>query len=133
MSLVCLGKMNLRTLKENKMRKKIKYLIDLERSLYPEVWKIKRNYININGEKPKRGENKYISDYDMLMMDDELDPYKVNINSEGLHIDTEDYTHISLTERHLDMLHGTLMEFKLEYLEDEKREKKELDKINNNE
>jgi len=115
------------------MRKKIKYLIDLERSLYPEVWKIKKNYFNINGEKPKRGENKYICYYDMLMMDDELDPYKVNINSEGLRIDTEDYTHISLTERHLDILHGTLMEFKLEYLEDIKREKKEWDKINNNE
>ena len=56
------------------MAKKIKYTIDLERYLYPEVWKIKRNYLNIDGEEPKPGENKYLSDYDMLMMDEELNP-----------------------------------------------------------
>ena len=115
------------------MAKKIKYTIDLERYLYPEVWKIKRNYLNIDGEEPKPGENKYLSDYDMLMMDEELDPYKVNINTEGLTINTENYTHITLTNRHLDMLYGTLDEFKHEYREDEKKEKKECDKINKNE
>ena len=48
-------------------------------------------------------------------------------------INTENYTHITLTNRHLDMLYCTLDEFKHEYREDEKKEKKEWDKINKNE
>jgi len=111
------------------MGKKIKYLIDLERSLYPDVWKIKKHYMNVDGEDPKPGEEKYLSYYEVLIMDEALDPFEVSIDSEGLKIDVDGYNNIDLTMRHIDFFKDALYDFDNEYEPSYKKWEKAQDKL----
>mgnify|MGYP000203382271 CR=1 FL=1 len=83
------------------MENKQKEELDLDKILYPQSYKIKKNYCQ---------EGDLLS-YDVQIVDEELDAYDVHISYEGMEINTKNYTHISLELWHLTYLHNLLLEF----------------------
>ena len=78
--------------------------LDLDMILYPQSYKIKKNYC----------EEGDLLSYDVQIVDEELDAYDVHISYDGMEINTDNYTHISLELWHLRYLYNLLLEFKKE-------------------
>lgn len=66
----------------------------LYRKIFPNSYKIKKKYIKELG----------LVSYDVQILDDEIDPYDVHISEDQIEINTENYTHITLTPSHLKYL-----------------------------
>lgn len=113
-------------------KKEITYL-DAEKAFIPEAWKIKKIYTNFDGDKPKKGEKKYLCHYETTIVDEEMDPFVVTINGNGMEIKTNRMEWISLSERQLDFLQDTLYDFEVEYAIESEKWKSDYDKIKNDE
>ena len=77
--------------------------MDLIDKLYPQAYKIKKRYYDFDF--------KDLKSFEFTIIDDELDPFYVYIDSEGIEIDTDKYKHISLSEFNLLYLLEKLEEF----------------------
>lgn len=84
--------------------------IDIDKILFPESYKIKKNYCEEFG----------LLSYEVQIVDEELDPYDVHINSDGMEINTDNYTHISLSSWHLEYLTDLMSEFEIETMRENK-------------
>ena len=72
--------------------------------MFPKAYKVRKNYY-------RDGEETFLGSYDFTIVDNELDPFDVHINAEGVEINTEKYTHISLDKDNLFYLLDKLMEY----------------------
>lgn len=77
---------------------------EVEMELYPKAWKLEPVYTNIHGNDPKGNEKKYISYFNLLIIDEEIDPVEIIIRLGDMEVKTEDYTHLTLNERQLDFM-----------------------------
>lgn len=75
-----------------------------EKALFPEAWKIKRHYWNIDCEEPKKGEKKYLSHITTQVLDEEMDPVNVTINNGSIEINTEGYDYLLFSERQFEFI-----------------------------
>jgi hypothetical protein len=66
----------------------------IEKLLFPDAYKIVKNYDNDN----------YLLSYSFLIVDDELDPYEVEVFYNEIQIKTDGYTFISLSASNLKFL-----------------------------
>ena len=78
--------------KENKLG-----IYGVDRLVFPNAYKVKRHYSKVDGKRA-------LLYYTVQIVDDELDPYDVEISYDEIRIHTKDYTHISLTRWHIDFL-----------------------------
>ena len=74
---------------------------------FPNAYKVKKSYY-------KDGDETYLGSYEFTIIDDELDPFDVYINSGGMEINTDKYTHISLDKNNLLFLLEKIDEFEEE-------------------
>lgn len=72
--------------------------------MFPKAYKIRKNYY-------RDGDKTYLGSYEFTIVDDELDPFDVHLNSDGMEINTKEYTHISLSKDHLWYLIEKIEEF----------------------
>jgi len=84
--------------------------MNIEKELFPECYKMKN-------------ENGFLN---TLIVDEEIDPFNVSYDGSGIEIDTKDYTHISLSAKHLIFLLDFIDWAEIEF-------EKEVDKERNNE
>jgi hypothetical protein len=75
-----------------------------EKALFPEAWKIKKHYCNIDCEEPKKGEKKYLSYISTQVIDEEMDPVNVKIHEGYMEVDTKDYAYVHFSERQFEFL-----------------------------
>lgn len=73
--------------------------------MFPKAYKVRKNY-------NRDGEEIFLASYEFTIVDNELDPFDVHINLEGVEINTKKYKHISLDENNLLYLLEKLEEFK---------------------
>lgn len=66
----------------------------VEKLLFPDAYKIVKNYDNDN----------YLLSYSFAIVDDELDPYEVEVFFNDIQIKTDEYTFISLSASNLKFL-----------------------------
>jgi hypothetical protein len=104
---------------------------ELEQFFEPKVFKLQREYAKERNKEPLY--------FTMKIIDDDLDPYEciLHFYEENIRINTEGYTHINLTVRHLKNLINAINEVKkierndVEYKEWEKKKenKKYIDEL----
>ena len=103
---------------------------EAEKSLHPTAWELKPSFANIHGNEVKENEKSYISYYNLLIIDEEVDPVEITIYHGHMEINTDEYTHISLSPRQLEFMTDAYNEAqeKLEASLDEWS--KDFDKLN---
>lgn len=102
---------------------------EAEKDLYPKAWKLEPVYINIDGNEAKGNEKKYISYFNLQIIDEEIDPVEIIIRLGDMELNTDDYTHLTLCERQLDFMSDAYHEAQTELEASHDEWSKDYDKL----
>ena len=83
---------------------------EAEKDIYPKAWKLHPEYTNIHGNEVKGNEKKYLSSFNLTIIDEDVDPVEITIYHGYMEIKTEEYTHLSFTIRQLEFLNDAYHE-----------------------
>lgn len=103
---------------------------DAEKSLFPSAWKLEPVYTNIHGNDVKGNEKGYLSYYKLIIIDEEIDPVEITIYHGYMEVNTDNYTHLTLSERQLEFMNDAYNEAQYELEKSQDEWSKDFDKLN---
>lgn len=103
---------------------------EAEKGLFPTAWKLDPVYTNIDGNDVKGNEKGYLSYYKLLIIDEEIDPVEITIHHGYMEVNTDNYTHLTLSERQLEFMNDAYTEAQYELEKSRDEWSKDFDKLN---